>query len=817
MEWFFDKPPTKGWGRWFFMLVAGTLIGVFAGSLVNLTPVLAQENTDGSTSQEEDTSQQEDGDAESESEEQTSEDLEDESFSSSCNIDNIGWLICGPVSWLANGMDLMYDYLLGFLQVRPLEVNNTNSAFYQAWNVMRAVANAVFIIAFLIIVYSQVSSFGVSSYGIKKMAPRLIVAAILVNLSYFICVVLVDLSNIAGITVKDVFDNITKSLLQNGESNFTGMISISSITQAFLTGGALTVAGVATVSGSTAAATPFFIPILAMLFLSLLVALLVMAARQALIVILVVISPLAFVAYLLPGTEKLFDKWKDTFLVMLVFFPAFSAVFGGATLAGMIIMTNAQSIVIFILGFAVLLAPLAITPFIMKLGGGLLNRFAGIVNDPAKGMVDKSKEWAKNKSKVMAMNSYDRMAKNREKWKNDEGGGGLGKRARRAWYTGGGYGAARRSARYLDNRGRLLKDQAADADKRAENTYHDSSAYKRHDLRQRHTADRSELLSQQASNRYDEMKGGKVPTDIAPTFSQKLPVAGKRITKAIEKHEQELTRQTQVLYEDVAIQSIRKNNNQRQLNQMFAERMEANVDLQKAAAGIYGKASDGYRQGMDAALASAITTMRNDYGKSVEEGAQIIKHFNLSSEQRQKHALGQTFTVKGRVFDSSNTFTREAAIEEQIAVGTVEQVRQIIQESGGALSEFKTTISSSVAKSGVKGKAPFIGGRLIDEIAKGTITSEDALIGYIQEWIADGKYRDEDIAVTDPDGLKLLMQAARSSTAHMSSALKPKLAGGLLDLSTRTDAVMKNKDLNIHISKKAAPLMDKIRRGIFTP
>ena len=129
----------------------------------------------------------------------------------------------------------------------------------------------------------------------------------------------------------------------------------------------------------------------------------------------------------------------------------------------------------------------------------------------------------------------------------------------------------------------------------------------------------------------------------------------------------------------------------------------------------------------------------------------------------------------------------------------------------------KTTISSSVAKSGVKGKAPFIGGRLIDEIAKGTITSEDALIGYIQEWIADGKYRDEDIAVTDPDGLKLLMQAARSSTAHMSSALKPKLAGGLLDLSKRTDAVMKNKDLNIHISKKAAPLMDKIRRGIFTP
>jgi uncharacterized membrane protein YhaH (DUF805 family) len=76
--------------------------------------------------------------------------------------------------------------------------------------------------------------------------------------------------------------------------------------------------------------------------LTLLFILLIMAARQALIIILIIVSPLAFVCYLLPGTEKWFKKWRDSFLTMLVFFPAFAVVFGGAQLAGIIIIQNAS-------------------------------------------------------------------------------------------------------------------------------------------------------------------------------------------------------------------------------------------------------------------------------------------------------------------------------------------------------------------------------------------------------------------------------------------------------------------------------------------
>ena len=94
-------------------------------------------------------------------------------------------------------------------------------------------------------------------------------------------------------------------------------------------------------------------------------------ARPGLLLLLYVttiISPLAFVAYLLPGTEKWFEKWRNTLLILLIFFPAFAAVFGGANLAGIIISETAgSSVVRFVLGWAVQLAPLAITPMIMKM------------------------------------------------------------------------------------------------------------------------------------------------------------------------------------------------------------------------------------------------------------------------------------------------------------------------------------------------------------------------------------------------------------------------------------------------------------------
>ena len=101
----------------------------------------------------------------------------------SCALEGIGWVICPATNFLAGAMDWMFDILSSFLTVRPVQTTQDN-ALFRSWSVMRNFANVAFVIAFLIIIYSQITGVGITNYGLKRLLPRLIIAAILVNISY---------------------------------------------------------------------------------------------------------------------------------------------------------------------------------------------------------------------------------------------------------------------------------------------------------------------------------------------------------------------------------------------------------------------------------------------------------------------------------------------------------------------------------------------------------------------------------------------------------------------------------------------------------
>ncbi len=317
-----------------------------------------------------------------------------------CTIDGIGWLACPVMKAIASGMDKIYSVIDGYLEVRPLD-SSPDSPLFRAWSVMRDFANIAFALGFLVIIYSYLTSMGVSNFEVKKLLPRLIIVAVMVNMSFVICAVAVDISNIMGASVDDLFKNIRDSLVG---SNNSGDMSWESLLSFALTGGAAVgAAGVSlsllTVSIAGGAGGLWFIiaPFLLGGLLVLIVTFLILAARQAIITILIILAPLAFVAYILPNTEKWFEKWREIFFTMLVMFPAFSVVFGGAQLAGQVIIRSATTVEQVLLGLAVQIAPLAITPLLLKLGGGLLNRFAGIVNNPSKGLMDRYKNYNKDR------------------------------------------------------------------------------------------------------------------------------------------------------------------------------------------------------------------------------------------------------------------------------------------------------------------------------------------------------------------------------------------------------------------------------------
>lgn len=390
----------------------------------------------------------------------------EESSYSSCSVDGIGWIICPVTVFLADSMDNIFSFVAQFVEVEPVVVNDPNSPLYAAWNVMRSFANIAFIIAFMIIIYSQLTNIGISNYGIKKLLPRLVIAAILVNTSFYITAIGVDISNIAGYSLQNLLIDIRESSFSITNQTWSQETNEwASITGFILSGGAAAAgyAGIAAASGgSVAAALYLLVPILIGVLLTALFVLLVLAARQAIIVILIVIAPLAFVANLLPNTEKWFEKWKDLFISMLVFFPAFALVFGGSQLAGGIIIQNANNILMMLFGMAVQVAPLILTPLIIKLSGGLLGRIAGLINDPRRGAMDRAKNWSKDRANLHRQKS-------------------LADTTRRA-------NPFRRTAQWFDDNQRNMKERTADYEAQSENRYLRTERHARVNEDAHHTA-----------------------------------------------------------------------------------------------------------------------------------------------------------------------------------------------------------------------------------------------------------------------------------------------------------------------------------------
>lgn len=691
------------------------------------------------------------------------------STSTSCDVQGIGWFICPVSNWLADGIDFMYSALQQFLKTKPLETTNQNSGIYLAWVIMRNISNVAFIVAFLVIIYSQLTSVGISNYGVKKMIPRLVIAAVLVNLSFTICAILLDLSNIAGYAFQDAFMGIKNTISTVGENTSTW--TWSEVISTALSNGALAIGAIT----FTTELLPMLVPAATLAGLTLLLILLIMAARQALIIILIIISPLAFVCYLLPGTEKWFKKWRDSFLTMLVFFPAFSVVFGGAQLAGILIIQNASGpngAIMHVLGMLVQIIPLAITPLIMKFSGGVLGKFAGFVNDKNKGWYDRTKNWSKGRreiirNKKLANPNMARFNPNRLR-------------------------------RWTDHNGRALKKDLETSQTNAENSFRDTARYKRLDLEARRANKRSELLSAQDDNRYLEATQGYMADDIydkRPAYDRALRVVSARYStwRDAKSYQQQAQFMSDIkdLETEIATAGLIKNNAQRQQHSEFADQLINSKELREKAGGHVFTDENGNLIGANAALASAIATSRSEYAKSVDEAHQIMKHYKLSSGQRQKISLGNSVTLSdGTVLDSNNIFVREAAIEEQIKYGTATEVAELLSELPP---EFYSSAASALAESGVKNKASFLGGKLIDDMLKGDINNRDDLMNYFADWLQGGKYKPETLATTDADAVKLLMEAVNTTSVLTNE--------GRQDLKEAIDTILTDKRLSANATK----------------
>lgn len=694
---------------------------------------------------------------------------------SACTVEGVGWFVCPISVFLADSMDWLFDVLSSLIAVQPPKTGDVHGDLYVAWNVMRSVANVAFIIVFMIIIYSQLTSMGVSNYGLKKLIPRLIIAAILVNLSYYICAIAVDISNILGYSLQDVMKNIRDSTFNIDNDTWSANTTDWRAVLTFvLSGGTAGFLGLAIATAGSATSTIFLIlPILLGLLLTALFVLLVLAARQAIIIVLIVIAPIAFVAYLLPNTEKWFTKWRELFMTMLIFFPAFSLVFAGAQLAGGIIIQNATNIVTIVFGLAVQVAPLVITPLLLKLSGGLLGRIAGIINDPRRGLIDRAKNWSNDRREMYRQRSLRRgfrgnmLASTARRLDT----GNRAVKERTALYT------LERDNRYnKTGRHRRIYEKThgaesqkkliqAQLDTRLKTKIRNTPHMLKEEMDVRYAEDELKYADERLNRVYSSLKAG---IDISPTGQFEIDRKRvQRITTAL----------------SATAVSIRNAEGVQQ--RYLAERMLKN-DFKIDGMGMreWGAQTDP-KNGAESGVSYAMNLKREAEAKLIAERQQLIDHFKLTGSQRQALNRGEDLQeVKDdngftHTFRASDPYLRDASYDSIVKTGSMVEILETMAVSGTIGHDWRDTIMKGIPNYGIGNKASFMTGKYVDAVGKGLVSGRDndeqeefarkfGLTGpdvhnntwWAAQTILEGKLKPEILAGNDPDALKVFEAAA---------------------------------------------------------
>ena len=345
----------------------------------------------------------------------------------------LSWIVCPVIYLIAHGVDGIYNYMIEpFLKTSPLPLG-TDSSNFKVWSSFRIIGDIFLVIALLIIVFGQSLGGGlIDAYSAKKILPRLLAAAILINLSYYIVALAIDVTNVIGDGIQSLLltpFKIAKSGIRVGNGSVgiglagaigtafaaassTGTAVIGSVTAAAVESAGLATGGL--ISGLLPAFMLFVVLPAILIVLGILA---VVILRQGLIIFLVLSSPIAFALYCLPNTEKYYRKWVDLLLKTLLVYPIISVLFALSNILAITVTnTNASGVTGTLnplIAIIALFVPLFLIPFAFKLAGGVLGRLHEVASGLGKRGVEAVKGNPnnplsfRNQAKNKALNSLN--------------------------------------------------------------------------------------------------------------------------------------------------------------------------------------------------------------------------------------------------------------------------------------------------------------------------------------------------------------------------------------------------------------------------
>ncbi|MDO8495552.1 MAG: hypothetical protein Q7S32_03475 [bacterium] len=191
-----------------------------------------------------------------------------------------------------------------------------------SWTVFRDFANMFFILILVIIAFATI--FNNQKYNWKGLIAKFLLAALLINFSLVIGGFIINIASTLNNVMLAQFSDITENL-----AGGFGLHNLINASQTKVTGNTEIAVASAIIS------TIGIIIVATITFLSMLAAFVFSIVRVPILWALLIVSPLAWIASILPGTRKMYSDWWKAFLGWTFFMPMylFTLVMGIAILA----------------------------------------------------------------------------------------------------------------------------------------------------------------------------------------------------------------------------------------------------------------------------------------------------------------------------------------------------------------------------------------------------------------------------------------------------------------------------------------------------
>ena len=215
--------------------------------------------------------------------------------------------ILGFFGWFLAAASVLLDKAVLYTVVTAGEYIQGLSAIHVAWSVLRDVGNIILVFGFLAVGISIILN--ADFYGsASKMLPKLLIAAVALNFSLFITSAVIDTGNLFAAQFYKAINGSTVV----GEQGFDQ--------QSGITGHIMNTLGLATIydisSGAANSSLVGFLGIVLILIATLVIGSLafMLIARFVVLILLLITSPIGFVAFAVPKLESVGKQWRESLI-----------------------------------------------------------------------------------------------------------------------------------------------------------------------------------------------------------------------------------------------------------------------------------------------------------------------------------------------------------------------------------------------------------------------------------------------------------------------------------------------------------------------